>query len=96
MVVTTFRNKFHPGQVVQHKLFDYRGVVVGVDETFHLLVPLVRELKGGIDVDDHAPIAEQAMLDHVPDREPGPRLLREAIAHRLSFSPTKPARQLFR
>jgi heat shock protein HspQ len=34
--VTEFRNKFHRGQVVQHKLFDYRGVVVGVDQTFQL------------------------------------------------------------
>ena len=34
--VTGFRNKFHRGQVIQHKLFDYRGVVVGVDETFRL------------------------------------------------------------
>jgi heat shock protein HspQ len=31
-----FRNEFHPGQVVQHKLFGYRGVVVGVDQTFQL------------------------------------------------------------
>ena len=34
--MTEFRNKFHRGQVVHHKLFDYRGVVVGVDETFQL------------------------------------------------------------
>ena len=34
--MTTFRNKFHPGQVIQHKRFDYRGVVVGVDPTFQL------------------------------------------------------------
>ncbi len=34
--MTTFRNKFHPGQVIHHKLFDYRGVVVGVDQTFQL------------------------------------------------------------
>jgi len=34
--VTEFRNKFHPGQVIHHKLFDYRGAVVGVDETFQL------------------------------------------------------------
>ncbi len=34
--MTEFRNKFHRGQVVRHKLFDYRGVVVGVDETFQL------------------------------------------------------------
>ena len=31
-----FHNKFHPGQVIHHKLFDYRGVVVGVDQTFQL------------------------------------------------------------
>ena len=31
-----FRNKFHPGQVIRHKLFEYRGVVVGVDQTFQL------------------------------------------------------------
>ena len=34
--MTTFRNKFHPGQVIQHKRFDYRGVIVGVDQTFQL------------------------------------------------------------
>jgi heat shock protein HspQ len=34
--VIEFRNKFHSGQVIQHKLFDYRGVVVGVDQTFQL------------------------------------------------------------
>ncbi len=34
--MTTFCNKFHPGQVIRHKLFDYRGVVVGVDQTFQL------------------------------------------------------------
>ena len=34
--MTEFRNKFHPGQVIRHKLFDYRGVVVGVDQTFQL------------------------------------------------------------
>ena len=34
--MTEFRNKFHPGQVIHHKLFDYRGVVVGVDQTFQL------------------------------------------------------------
>ena len=31
-----FRNKFHPGQVIHHALFDYRGVVVEVDQTFQL------------------------------------------------------------
>ena len=34
--MTEFRNRFHPGQVIRHKLFDYRGVVVGVDLTFQL------------------------------------------------------------
>ncbi len=34
--MTEFRNKFHPGQVIHHKLFDYRGAIVGVDETFQL------------------------------------------------------------
>ncbi len=34
--MTEFRNKFHPGQVIQHKLFDYRGVIVGVDQTLRL------------------------------------------------------------
>ena len=29
-----YRNKFHPGQVIRHKLFNYRGVIVGVDQTF--------------------------------------------------------------
>lgn len=31
-----FCNKFHAGQVVHHKVFGYRGVVVGFDETFQL------------------------------------------------------------
>ena len=31
-----FRNKFQPGQVIQHKLFDYHGVVVSTDQTFQL------------------------------------------------------------
>ena len=31
-----FRNKFHPGQVIRHKRFDYRGVVFDVDQTFQL------------------------------------------------------------
>jgi heat shock protein HspQ len=35
-IVTGFRNKFHAGQVIHHKLFDYRGVIVGVDQTFQL------------------------------------------------------------
>ena len=26
--------KFHIGQVIQHKLFDYRGVIVDVDSEF--------------------------------------------------------------
>ena len=30
------RNRFHTGQVVRHKRFDYRGVVVGVDQLFKL------------------------------------------------------------
>ena len=34
--MTGFRNKFHRGQVIHHKLFDYRGVVVGVDQAFQL------------------------------------------------------------
>jgi heat shock protein HspQ len=34
--VTEFRNKFHPGQVIRHKLFEYRGVIVRVDPTFQL------------------------------------------------------------
>ncbi len=34
--MTEFRNKFHSGQVIHHKLFSYRGVVVGVDPTFQL------------------------------------------------------------
>ena len=34
--MTEFRNKFHRGQVIHHNLFDYRGVVVGVDQTFQL------------------------------------------------------------
>ena len=32
------RNRFHTGQVVRHKRFDYRGVVVGVDQVFKLSV----------------------------------------------------------
>ena len=32
--MTEFRNKFHSGQVIQHRLFNYRGVIVGVDQTF--------------------------------------------------------------
>jgi len=31
-----FRNKFYPGQVIHHALFDYHGVVVDVDQTFRL------------------------------------------------------------
>ena len=31
-----FRNKFHRGQVIHHKRFDYQGVVVGVDQAFKL------------------------------------------------------------
>ncbi len=34
--MTDFSNKYHAGQVVHHKLFGYRGVVVGVDDTFQL------------------------------------------------------------
>ena len=29
-----FRNRFHSGQVIHHNRFDYRGVIVGVDQTF--------------------------------------------------------------
>ena len=29
-----FQNRFHAGQVVHHRKFDYRGVIVGVDQTF--------------------------------------------------------------
>ena len=31
-----FRNKLHAGQVIRHKLFDYRGVIVDVDQAFRL------------------------------------------------------------
>ena len=34
--MTLFRNKFHAGQVIHHKLFDYRAVIVGVDQSFQL------------------------------------------------------------
>ncbi len=34
--MTGFRNKFHRGQLIQHKIFDYRGVVVDVDQAFQL------------------------------------------------------------
>lgn len=27
--------KFEPGQLIHHKRFDYRGVIVSVDEMFH-------------------------------------------------------------
>ena len=30
------QNKFYAGQVIQHKIFGYRGVIVGVDQTFQL------------------------------------------------------------
>ena len=36
MTMTEFRNEFHAGQVIHHKFFDYRGVVVGVDQRFQL------------------------------------------------------------
>ena len=32
--MTGFEAKFHVGQLIHHKLFDYRGVVVDVDATF--------------------------------------------------------------
>jgi heat shock protein HspQ len=32
--VTAFQAMFHIGQLVHHKLFDYRGVIVDVDPTF--------------------------------------------------------------
>jgi len=31
-----FQNKFHVGQVIHHEIFGYRGVIVGVDQTFQL------------------------------------------------------------
>ena len=34
--MTEFPTKFLCGQVIHHKLFDYHGVVVGVDQTFQL------------------------------------------------------------
>ena len=34
--MTEFNNKFHRGQVIHHKLFNYRGVIVDVDQTFQL------------------------------------------------------------
>ena len=34
--MTEFRHKFHTGQVIHHKRFQYRGVIVGVDLTFQL------------------------------------------------------------
>ena len=30
------QNQFYAGQVIQHKIFGYRGVIVGVDQTFQL------------------------------------------------------------
>ncbi len=36
MIMTEFRNEFHAGQVIHHKFFDYRGVVVDVDQRFQL------------------------------------------------------------
>jgi heat shock protein HspQ len=32
--MTFLRAKFHLGQLVHHRLFDYRGVIVDVDPTF--------------------------------------------------------------
>ncbi|MDJ0951476.1 MAG: heat shock protein HspQ [Alphaproteobacteria bacterium] len=32
--MTEFNAKFRPGQLIQHRMFDYRGVVVDVDPTF--------------------------------------------------------------
>ncbi len=32
--MTSHRARFRVGQLVQHKLFDYRGVIVDVDATF--------------------------------------------------------------
>lgn len=32
--MTDFRARFRIGQLVQHKLFDYRGVIVGIDPDF--------------------------------------------------------------
>lgn len=34
--VIEFRNTFHAGQVIHHRLFEYRGVIIGVDQTFQL------------------------------------------------------------
>ena len=34
--MTEFKNKLHRGQIIHHRLFGYRGVVVGVDQTFKL------------------------------------------------------------
>ena len=33
-VIPIFRTRFSVGQLVHHRLFDYRGVIVDVDETF--------------------------------------------------------------
>ena len=32
--MTAFKAKFSPGQIVHHKRFDYRGVIVDVDPVF--------------------------------------------------------------
>jgi len=32
--MTLFQAKFHIGQLIHHKLFDYRGVIVDVDPVF--------------------------------------------------------------
>ena len=76
--MTDFRNKFHAGQVIQHKLFDYRGVVVGVDQTFQLSEEWYEQVaRSGPPRDKpwyHVLVHEAAQTTYVAERnlDPGP------------------------
>jgi len=77
--VAGFRNRFHRGQVVQHKLFDYRGVVVGVDLSFGLSEEWYEEVARSRPPKDqpwyHVLVHRTVQTTYVAERnlEPGPR-----------------------
>ncbi len=86
-MMTGLRNKFHRGQLIQHKLFDYHGVVVGVDQTFQLTEQWYEEVARSRPPKDqpwyHVLVHETEQTTYVAERNLEPGRSEQPIDHPL-------------
>ncbi len=83
--MSSVRARFHVGQPIHHRLFDYRGVIIDVDATFEGTEEWYETVAGSQPPKDqpwyHVLVHEAEHMTYVAERNLEPDLSGEPICH---------------